>query len=217
MRVKLQQLMLYFISQISEVIAWAMIGRHNIIAQDLFNITNDKLGFIFDYRVCNVPDFFQFLMYYCHQIVNLQFINGTFVAFPKHMGYLGYPFPSSPSSHHQNLFYPQHSNYFNANTPNMNPYYNQQPYLPYNYMTNPNTNPYPPSHLNIQYSSSHTMNYHHPQQNYHEQSRSPYAYTNTGKFPPPAISPSQLPYTNNPFPPNNHPSEISTPKFNESV
>lgn len=81
----------YMISQISEIILSCMINRHNIVAQELYNMTNDRIGFIFDYRVCDVPDFYQFLIYYCHQIINLQFINSTFVAFPKHMGYTPYP------------------------------------------------------------------------------------------------------------------------------
>lgn len=80
--------MQYFISQISDIVSSSMMNRHNIIAQDLYNLTNERLGFIFDYRVCDVPDFYQFLIYYCHQIINLQFINGTFVAFPKHVGYM---------------------------------------------------------------------------------------------------------------------------------
>lgn len=62
--------------------------------------------------MCNVPDFYQFLIYYCHQIINLQFINGTFVAFPKHMGYMGYP-------NNQPMYY---QNYQYGN----NPYANNQ-------------------------------------------------------------------------------------------
>lgn len=113
---KLQQMMQYFISQMSEIISSCMLNRHNIIAQELYNITNDKLGFVFDFRVCNVPDFYQFLIYYCHQIINLQFINGTFVAFAKHMGYMGYQYGNGQNIYYQNIQYgnqyPTNSNYY---------------------------------------------------------------------------------------------------------
>ncbi len=99
---KLQRLMQYFITQISEAISSCMYNRHNIIAQQLYNLTNEKLGFVFDFRVCNVPDFCQFLIYYCHQIINLQFINGTFVAFPKHMGYIGFQYQNTMPMYYQN-------------------------------------------------------------------------------------------------------------------
>ena len=70
------------------------------------------MGFVFDYRVCNVPDFYQFLIYYCHQIINLQFINGTFVAFPKHMGYMGYQYPNNQNMYYQ---YGNNQNQFGGN------------------------------------------------------------------------------------------------------
>lgn len=75
---------------------------------------------MFDFRVCNVPDFYQFLIYYCHQTINLQFINGTFVAFPKHTGYIGYQYPQYhqyQNNGYQNSFYPQPYGYANNNTP----------------------------------------------------------------------------------------------------
>ena len=90
-----------------------MSNRHNIIAQELYSIMNEKLGFVFDYRVCNMPDFYQFLIYYCHQTINLQFINGTFVAFPKHMGYMNYQYPPN----HQMYF--QNYQYVNGHYPNV--------------------------------------------------------------------------------------------------
>lgn len=106
LRMKMQQMMQYFISQMSEVISHFMSNRHNIIAQELYSIINEKLGFVFDYRVCNMPDFYQFLIYYCHQTINLQFINGTFVAFPKHMGYMNYQYPTNNQIYYQNYQYP---------------------------------------------------------------------------------------------------------------
>jgi hypothetical protein len=103
---KLQQMMQFFINQMSELISHSMSNRHNIIAQELYSIINEKLGFVFDYRVCNMPDFYQFLIYYCHQTINLQFINGTFVAFPKHIGYMNYQYPLNHQIYYQNHQYP---------------------------------------------------------------------------------------------------------------
>jgi hypothetical protein len=77
---------------------------------------NEKLGFLFDYRVCNMPDFHQFLIYYCHQTINLQFICGTFVAFPKHIGYMNYQYAPNHQMYYQNFQHPN-AHYGNAQFP----------------------------------------------------------------------------------------------------
>lgn len=101
-------------------------SKHNIIAEQLYYIVNQKLGFDFDFKVCNVPDFYQFLIHYCHQSINLQFINGVFVAFTKNMNFMSY-YSNFPN--YQNYKMP----YCNQN--NFNSNWNQQfgYYQSYNY------------------------------------------------------------------------------------
>jgi hypothetical protein len=59
----------------------------NIILDELYNLLNNNLGFIFDFKILNVPDFYQFTIYYCSNILNVQYISGIFIAFPKFKSY----------------------------------------------------------------------------------------------------------------------------------
>lgn len=80
-----------------------MVENRGMAVQELYNMLNERLGFVLDCRVCDVGDFCQFLMYYCQNIVELQFLNGGFVVGMKinqgyshqngnhyHMGHLHY-------------------------------------------------------------------------------------------------------------------------------
>ncbi len=88
-----------------------MVNKHNMIAEQLYYIVNQKVGFNFDYKVCNVPDFYQFLIHYCHQSINLQFINGVFVAFTKNMNFMSC-YLNTPNYQSYNNYA-----YFNHNVP----------------------------------------------------------------------------------------------------
>ena len=50
---------------------------------DLYNQLSLRLGFPFDYKLYSVPDFYQFALYYCVQVLNVQFVSGIFVASSK--------------------------------------------------------------------------------------------------------------------------------------
>ena len=53
------------------------------MVSELCGIVNERLGFVLDWRVCEVGDFCQFLMYYCQSVSELQFISGNFFVCAK--------------------------------------------------------------------------------------------------------------------------------------
>jgi hypothetical protein len=59
----------------------------SITIEDLYNQLTIKIGFGFDYKIFNVTDFYQFVLYFCSHIINVQFIAGVFLAFTKYPNY----------------------------------------------------------------------------------------------------------------------------------
>lgn len=56
--------------------------------EDLYSQLTLKLGFPFDFKLFNVPDFSQFAIYYCPHIITLQLAGNIFVvtsAFPAYV------------------------------------------------------------------------------------------------------------------------------------
>lgn len=54
-----------------------------LVVDDLLTELNTKLGFEFEYRVYNVPDFNHFLYYFCSETIHIEFISGVFMAYTK--------------------------------------------------------------------------------------------------------------------------------------
>jgi hypothetical protein len=50
---------------------------------DLYTELNVKLGFEFEYRIFNAPDFCHFIYYFCSDIIHIEFMSGVFMAYNK--------------------------------------------------------------------------------------------------------------------------------------
>lgn len=73
----------------------------NIVVEELYNQLNHRLGFVFDFKVFNIADFYQFIMCYCSHLMDVQFISGVFLVFTRTIPNM-YPYGNqqSPTRHH---------------------------------------------------------------------------------------------------------------------
>lgn len=71
------------LSHVHSIINMICMHYQSITLEDLYNQLTLKLGFSFDYKMYKTPDFYQFILYYCAQMVNVQFISGMFIVYSK--------------------------------------------------------------------------------------------------------------------------------------
>jgi len=57
----------------------------SITLEELYNQLSYKLGFAFDFKIYKTPDFYQFTLYYCTQIISVQYLSGMFFVYPKYL------------------------------------------------------------------------------------------------------------------------------------
>lgn len=46
----------------------------------LYTRVNEAIGFCFDYTVFHMSDFYQFVIYYCHAIIVVHYVDGRLIA-----------------------------------------------------------------------------------------------------------------------------------------
>lgn len=104
-----------FVSQLVNVVEMGVSRRGLMLVSQLNGVVNQKVGLVVDWRVCEVGEFCQFLMYYCQGVTELQFISGNFFVCVK--GTLQQSFNYNNNLNNNNL---------NINNNNFNPYQQQQ-------------------------------------------------------------------------------------------
>lgn len=55
--------------QLVGIVSLCVSGQQMIMVNSLCGVVNERLGFALDWKVCEVGDFCQFLMYYCQNVV----------------------------------------------------------------------------------------------------------------------------------------------------
>ena len=78
---KLQLLLSDYLRMVVEILTRIIRYFNLLIVDDLYNELNTKLGFEFEFRLYNAPDFCHFLYYYCRDILSVQFASGAFMAY----------------------------------------------------------------------------------------------------------------------------------------
>lgn len=73
-----------YLKIIVEIIVKIARDYQHITVDDLCMELNLKLGYAFEYGIYNVPDFYQFLVYYCQECIYINFMSGTFIAEVKY-------------------------------------------------------------------------------------------------------------------------------------
>jgi hypothetical protein len=87
------------LSHVLSFISYIVVHYQTITLEELYAHLQGKLGFAFDYKIYKTPDFYQFMLYYCAQIINVQFVQGLFVAYSKYPQYPVYEIPQQTQTH----------------------------------------------------------------------------------------------------------------------
>lgn len=70
-----------YFRMINEILQKIMRQNSCIGVNELFNQLNSKIGFEFEFRLYGATDFCHFLYCYCVDIVNIQIVNGSLIAY----------------------------------------------------------------------------------------------------------------------------------------
>lgn len=87
MRKQVMDLNQKFLSQVISEINAIVIHYHTVTLEDLYAQLTIRLGFPFDQKLFQFPDFYQFLLYYCSNFATVQYVGGTLVIFSKYHSY----------------------------------------------------------------------------------------------------------------------------------
>lgn len=83
MKVRYHKMVEQFVGQLVTIVEMLINKQGMMMVTELCGIVNERLGFVVDWRVCEVGEFCQFLMYYCQNVSDLQFISGNFFVCAK--------------------------------------------------------------------------------------------------------------------------------------
>ena len=101
-----QRFLAHVVTQVGAVIQ----HFQTLTLEDLYSQLSVRLGFPFEYKLYQLPDFYQFLLYYCANVVAVQFINGVFLVTAKYQSYPVYDHQTHRSSYSQDI-YPTYQDY----------------------------------------------------------------------------------------------------------
>lgn len=74
----------YFLSHILSEINTLIIHYHTMTLEDLYSQLTLRLGFPFEHKLYQFPDFYQFLLYYCASFATVQYAGGSLVVYSKY-------------------------------------------------------------------------------------------------------------------------------------
>jgi hypothetical protein len=84
MRRQAMELNQNFLSYILGDINTLIIHYQSMALEDLYSQLTLRLGFPFEHKLYQFPDFYQFLLYYCANFATVQYVGGTLVVYSKY-------------------------------------------------------------------------------------------------------------------------------------
>lgn len=87
MRRQVFELNQQFLAHIFSEIHTIVLHYNTITLEDLYAQLTVRLGFPFEHKLFQFPDFYQFLLYYCAHFATVQYVGGTLVVYAKFQQY----------------------------------------------------------------------------------------------------------------------------------